>query len=145
MKSKKARQENVRVRFSVSPFLCVHSSAAPFVKPHFVLVVCRQFSRAIRKAALRAYVASTVQLAPFAKPHYRAYRGWRRIFAHKRALSSSDCQQPDPYASINLSPDIRWLNCWFKNRVCSIFLLITVVYLWYNQLIYYSKVWNGRE
>ena len=84
-------------------------------------VVCRQFSRAIRKAALRAYVASTVQLAPFAKPHYRAYRGWRRIFAHKRALSSSDCQQPDSYASINLPPDIRWLNCWFKNRVCSIF------------------------
>ena len=120
-----------------------------FLYPQFsrtiVLSVRPQFSRAIRKVALRVYVASTVQLAPFAKPHYRAYRGWRRIFAHKRALSSSDCQQPDSYASINLSPDIRWLNCWFKNRVCSIFLLITVVYLWYNQLIYYSKVWNGRE
>ena len=44
------------------------------VRPQFsrtiVLSVRPQFSRAIRKTALRVYVASTVQLAPFAKPHF---------------------------------------------------------------------------
>ena len=44
-------------------------------------------ARAIRKTALRAYC------------------GCHRCFAHILALSSSDCQEPDSYASINPSPD----------------------------------------
>ena len=39
-------------------------------------------ARAIRKTALRAYC------------------GYRRCFTHWQALSSSDCQSTDPYASI---------------------------------------------
>ena len=67
---------------------------APFVKPHCVLTARRQrpFSRAIRKTALTCLLRL------------------RRCFAHKRALSTSACQEPDPYASINPAPDIRWLN-----------------------------------
>ena len=56
--------------------------------------------RAIRKAAL----ACLLRL--------------RRYFAHLRALGSYDCQVSDSYASINLPPDIIWLNC-FRN--CSFF------------------------
>ena len=44
-----------------------------------------------------------------------------------------------------LSRPAPWLNCYYKTECARFFLLITVVYLWYNQMIYYSKVWNGRE
>ena len=39
------------------------------------------------------------------KTALRAYCGCHRCFAHILALSSSDCQEPDSYASINPSPD----------------------------------------
>ena len=110
-----------------------------------VLSVHPQFSRAIRKTALTCLLCVHSSARAIRKVALSCLPRLRRIFAHKRALSSSDCQSPDSYASIKLSPDNRWLNCWLKNRVCSIFLLITVVYLWYNQVIYYSTVWNGRE
>ena len=71
---------------------CITVQPAPFAKPRW---------------------QATVQSAPFAKPHDCANCGFRRCFAHKQARSSSDRQSSDSYASINPSPDIRWLNCWW--------------------------------
>ena len=51
------------------------------------LLFSNSSARAIRKTALRAYC------------------GCRRCFAHILALSSSDYQETDSYASINPSPD----------------------------------------
>ena len=130
-----------RLAFSARPqFSARHSQSRTIV-----LSVRPQFSRAIRKTALTCLLCVHSSARAIRKVALSCLPRLRRIFAHKRALSSSDCQSPDSYASIKLSPDNRWLNCWLKNRVCSIFLLITVVYLWYNQVIYYSTVWNGRE
>ena len=58
-------------------------------------------ARAIRKTALRAYC------------------GCHRCFAHILALSSSDCQEPDSYASINPSPENQMAEL-LRKFMCSI-------------------------
>ena len=65
MRSKKGETGKCTCKIFLSRlFLCPQFSRT------IVLSVRPQFSRAIRKTALRVYVASTVQLAPFAKPHF---------------------------------------------------------------------------
>ena len=79
----------------LSPLLCpcVHSSPAPFAKPHSrAYRGCRRFfalrastvhprHSQSRTLVLTAAVAASLLSAPFAKPHSRAYRGYRRFFA----------------------------------------------------------------
>ena len=83
---------------SVAGFLCKHKSVF-WHQMAELLQKIDSSARAIRKTALRAYC------------------GWRRCFTHLQALSSSACQQPDSYASINPSPDTRWLN-WYYVKIC---------------------------
>ncbi len=59
----------------------------------FLISNCSVYSaRAIRKAALTCLLRRC------------------RCFAHIQALNTSVCQSTDPYASINLLTDARWLN-----------------------------------
>ena len=46
-------------------------------------------------------------------------------------LSTSVCQKPDPYASINPASDIRWLSCnkFFSTRPLTVLVIGAIVQL----------------
>ena len=74
-------------------------------------------------------ITVTVQPAPFVKPHFVLIAAAAAVLLIDGALSSSEYQSTDSYASINPSTGIRWLNCYqFCEKLVSLRLTNDVNY-----------------